>query len=370
MATHTCLGCHVAFNSYEGQRDHFQSDWHRYNAMRKVAELPPVSKETYNERVGLIKSQKQAEEEIDGKIHCQPCKKSFTSQKAFDNHTKSKKHLDTVIKYQQGASEADLNKKNKQLSATVQAVSDDEDNMEVEEVDDDEWEGEAIPITDCLICSHHSSTLEKNLQHMTSSHSFFIPDLEYCIDAVKLVEYLGEKVGCGYECLACNWKASRSYTLDSVQKHMVSKGHCFVRLEGDGLIEYADFYDYSSSYPDADEGEGNPDEEVELNQIGVSEVYQLVLPSGATIGHRSLKRYYRQSLDPNRSAVAVRSNGSMFHKIMSHYRALGYHGSTSQDAVVKHRDIKFMRRMQNKNYMKVGIKANKFQFHFRNQNPM
>ncbi|CAL4104867.1 unnamed protein product, partial [Meganyctiphanes norvegica] len=131
MATHTCLGCHVAFNSYEGQRDHFQSDWHRYNAMRKVAELPPVSKETYNERVGLIKSQKQAEEEIDGKIHCQPCKKSFTSQKAFDNHTKSKKHLDTVIKYQQGASEADLNKKNKQLSATVQAVSDDEDNMEV-----------------------------------------------------------------------------------------------------------------------------------------------------------------------------------------------------------------------------------------------
>lgn len=339
--------------------------------MRKVAELPPVSKETYNERVVQIKSeQKQAEEQADGKIHCQPCKKSFANQKAFDNHTKSKKHLDIVIKHAKGPSEADLNKKNKQMAASVQSVSDDEDEMEVEEVDDDEWEGEAIPITDCLICCHHSSTLEKNLTHMTNTHSFFIPDLDYCINVEGFIEYLGEKIGCGYECLACNWRANRSYTLDSIQKHMVSKGHCYVRLEGDGLLEYADFFDYSSSYPDAGAGDVNPDEEIELNQVGGNDGYQLVLPSGATIGHRSLNRYYRQRLDPNRSAVVVRSQGSVFHKIMSHYRALGYNGTTSQDALVKHRDIKFMRRMENKNHMRVGVKANKFQHHFRNQNPM
>ncbi|CAL4238061.1 unnamed protein product, partial [Meganyctiphanes norvegica] len=233
------------------------------------------------------------------------------------------------------------------------------------------WDADALVYLGCLMCVCHAGSPQDRLRHVNihkQSHYYYLSgDVQFII-FLDLIS--GIEVGCGYECLACNWKASRSYTLDSVQKHMVSKGHCFVRLEGDGLIEYADFYDYSSSYPDADEGEGNPDEEVELNQIGVSEVYQLVLPSGATIGHRSLKRYYRQSLDPNRSAVAVRSNGSMFHKIMSHYRALGYHGSTSQDAVVKHRDIKFMRRMQNKDYMKVGIKANKFQFHFRNQNPM
>jgi len=371
MATHTCLGCHVAFNSYEGQRDHFKSDWHRYNSMRKVAELPPVSKETYNERVVLVKSQqKQEEEQSDEKIHCQPCKKSFTNQKAFDNHTKSKKHLETVIKHEQGASEADLNKKNKQITAAVQAVSDDEDEMEVEEVDDDEWEGEPITTTDCLICSHHSATLEKNLHHMTTSHSFFIPDLEYCTNVEGLVEYLGQKVGCGYECLACNWKASRSYTLDSIQKHMVSKGHCYLRLEGDALLEYAEFYDYSSSYPDAGEANANPDDEVELNNVGDDLSFQLVLPSGATIGHRSLTRYYRQRLDPNRSAVAIHNQRSMFHKIMSHYRSLGYHGSTNQDALVKHRDMKYMHKMQNKSYMKLGIKANKFQHHFRCQNPI
>ncbi|MPC82847.1 Zinc finger protein 622 [Portunus trituberculatus] len=59
MASFTCLTCHVAFAEADGQRDHFRSDWHRYNLMRKVAELPPVSRETYNERVGQQQQQQQ-----------------------------------------------------------------------------------------------------------------------------------------------------------------------------------------------------------------------------------------------------------------------------------------------------------------------
>lgn len=61
------------------------------------------------------------------------------------------------------------------------------------------------------------------------------------------------KIGCGFECLGCKWHARRCPTLDSVRKHMIDKGHCKMTLEGDGLLEYADFYDYSSSYPDASE---------------------------------------------------------------------------------------------------------------------
>ena len=38
-----------------------------------------------------------------------------------------------------------------------------EDEMEVEEVDSDEWEEEdPIPITDCVFCSHHSANLDNN----------------------------------------------------------------------------------------------------------------------------------------------------------------------------------------------------------------
>lgn len=50
----------------------------------------------------------------------------------------------------------------------------------------------AIPVTDCLFCPHHSSSLTKNVAHMTKVHSFFIPDVEYLSDLKGLIKYLGK----------------------------------------------------------------------------------------------------------------------------------------------------------------------------------
>jgi len=58
--------------------------------------------------------------------------------------------------------------------------------------------------------------------------------------------------------------------------------------EGDAVLEYTDYYDYSSSYKDA----GDPDEEVDVEVLDGSG-YTMKLPSGATIGHRSLAIYYK-----------------------------------------------------------------------------
>lgn len=55
-------------------------------------------------------------------------------------------------------------------------------------------EPDAIPITDCLFCSHHSSCFMKNVAHMTKDHSFFIPDIEYLVDFRGLIKYLGKSV--------------------------------------------------------------------------------------------------------------------------------------------------------------------------------
>ena len=44
-------------------------------------------------------------------------------------------------------------------------------------------------------------------------------------------------------------------------------------------------YDYSTSYPDAE----NPDEEIDLNSLDDTG-FELMLPSGAKVGHRSLVR--------------------------------------------------------------------------------
>jgi len=55
--------------------------------------------------------------------------------------------------------------------------------------------------------------------------------------------------------------------------------------EGEALLEYSDFYDYSSSYPT-----DTPEDDFNIVEDANS---QLILPSGARIGKRSLMRYYR-----------------------------------------------------------------------------
>ena len=48
---YTCLTCHVAFVELAWQKEHFTSDWHRYNCKRKVADLPPLSIEEFARRL-------------------------------------------------------------------------------------------------------------------------------------------------------------------------------------------------------------------------------------------------------------------------------------------------------------------------------
>ncbi len=50
-ASFTCITCRVAFADAELQRGHYKTDWHRYNLKRKVAELPPVTAENFQQRV-------------------------------------------------------------------------------------------------------------------------------------------------------------------------------------------------------------------------------------------------------------------------------------------------------------------------------
>jgi pre-60S factor REI1 len=45
MMTFTCISCHVAFKEPNIQREHYKTDWHRYNLKRKVVDLPPVTAE-------------------------------------------------------------------------------------------------------------------------------------------------------------------------------------------------------------------------------------------------------------------------------------------------------------------------------------
>jgi len=65
MATYTCITCRVMFADKDGnegraaelQKEHYKTDWHRYNLKRKVADLPPVTAENFQQRVLAQKEQ-------------------------------------------------------------------------------------------------------------------------------------------------------------------------------------------------------------------------------------------------------------------------------------------------------------------------
>lgn len=388
----TCLTCQVGFTDSELHRNHFKGDWHRYNLKRKVANLPSVTPEEFETRkashepkvVGKIK-------EKEAPTYCIACRKKFSNCKAFDNHLDSKKHKDMVVKagpeglkvVKEKALEtiqAKDAKKPKVEEEKVEKKVEDKDGAtnndeEMEEVDSDEWEefeDDPLPVTNCLFCSKQFKTLEVTARHMTETHSFYLPDPEYLEDLLGLMEYLGAKVGQGMMCLWCSENSKQFNTLDAVQNHMVDKGHCRLKHEGASLLEYAEYYDYSSSYPEGEEGDKEKNDNVRLDELDDTG-YLMTLPSGATVGHRSLYRYFRQSINPNRELVLAkamnRPAGSSSHQLLSTYRAMGWSGTSKQEVQKKVRDIKYMSKHFNKQHMSLGMQNNlSKRMHFKDRN--
>lgn len=221
-----------------------------------------------------------------------------------------------------------------------------------------------IGVTSCLFCSSTAETIDANLEHMASVHSFFIPDADYLVDLPGLITYLGEKIAIGHVCTYCNGRGREFRSMHAVRKHMIDKSHCKLAYDAErDRLEISDFYDFTTSYPiasfksnsrrkvktlaappsedgeeweDEEEGadvvigdgesvidvdsegtiSGDEDDVDEANQLTYGDSpYELVLPSGARIGHRSMSRYYKQSfasplaaphVDPNSGAGLVR----------------------------------------------------------------
>lgn len=340
---YTCITCQVAFSSPDLQRTHYKSDWHRYNLKRKVAEFPPISAETFQERVIALKMEESVKLK-DKQCYCNDCHKSFANEKSFESHIRSHKHQNVV-------------KKNSQTASPSKPVEEHskEDSNETEEEDGEE-ESEPLEVNECLFCPQCSDNLELNLNHMSLSHGFFIPDIEYLTNLKDLMAYLGEKVGVANLCLYCNERGKMFFSTEAVQHHMIDKSHCKLFFEGDSALEFAEFYDYSKSYPEG----GSPDDNIVQSVLNVNDDLELVLPSGVALGHRYLKHHYKQHLP-----TLEQRKASLVGRVMAHYRAIGWKGS--YDVGQRQKDVSLSLKMKQQGYMKLGVKANKFQKHFRPQ---
>jgi len=107
------------------------------------------------------------------------------------------------------------------------------------------------PLLDCLFCNYRSPNSNLNIHHMGRFHGMFIPEKEYLADPEGLLQYLHLKVHEGYTCLKCN---KMLHTAEGIQTHMRDRGHCTIAFESEEeQVEIGEFYDFRSSYPDADQ---------------------------------------------------------------------------------------------------------------------
>jgi len=390
MTQLTCLACRVIFDDAESQRNHYKTDWHRYNLKRKIAELPPVTYGEFN-RIVQFHTEKREEKLQEKILACQACSKSFSSDNAYANHLKSNKHKEQAKKpLTKGSKKSNgVSSKNKQGGSKVKPKAgympplesyevDDDDSDEWEDVEEEEIEdleeldddeiSEALPPTSCLFCSHESKSLDDNFRHMTKSHSFFIPDFKYVMDLEGYLIYLGAKVGDGKVCLKCNNHSRQFRSTRACQMHMTDKGHCMLDTEGDAMLEYSDFYDFSSSYPDNNNDVDVDDELIGgMNGMTVDDsTMELILPSGARAGHRALNRYYKQNISPEET---LKKNRRLIAGIDNQVRSLGL--STAVLKVATRKQIharKFENIARSRHQLRMGVRANKFQKYFRDQN--
>ncbi|OCF76624.1 pre-60S factor REI1 [Kwoniella mangroviensis CBS 8886] len=319
----TCISCRVAFETAAEQRSHFSTDWHRYNMKRRVANLPPVAAESFNEKV-LERREQNAVRTDPRSLSCASCSKNFSSENAFRSHVQSKKHRDREaqqsISHASSTPHSDHNTPQNSYHAPSTDVGHAPSDSESEEEEDGDFSARIakarrrIQPTDCLFCPANHNSVDDNTRHMAKSHSFFIPDQDILLDLPGLLSYLGEKVAVGNLCLYCPNGGREFGSLEAVRKHMVDKAHCKLAYETEeDRAELADYYDFAGSNETADSDwedlEDNMSEVSQENsvedkikqkrQISLApDGLSLMLPSGRTLGHRSLKVYYSQRLRP------------------------------------------------------------------------
>lgn len=98
----TCMNCRLVFANPDIQREHYRSEWHRYNVKRQVAELPPISLEQFQDKVQQFHQQNADAKAAPSQeeLYCGACGKAFKTKNSYENHLNSKKHKENEVAFE------------------------------------------------------------------------------------------------------------------------------------------------------------------------------------------------------------------------------------------------------------------------------
>ncbi|KAK6454039.1 C2H2 type zinc-finger-domain-containing protein [Scheffersomyces xylosifermentans] len=348
----TCNTCSLTFPTAEDQRIHMKSEWHRYNLKRRVAQLPAIDEDLFNTKVASLTiedseepAKKKGEKQVTKKEQRRREKEALQEKKREILETAKRTMLaqmrenGTIIPQYTKQEESSVPETKPEQETTVEqeVVSKDAsveqpENKELTAEEEeqkliDEKMANKIEITPTTCLFSHPkynkvfATVDENIEHMWKNFGLYIPEQSYLVDKEGLLSYLAEKVSFGF-CIACNYQGRNA---EAAREHMKQKRHMRIPYETeDEKLEISQFYDFSSTYDNVpatnavategndedwedvseEEGAEGDDDEDDLPPAEQDAIYQngheLILPSGVVVGHRSMARYYRQNLAPER----------------------------------------------------------------------
>jgi pre-60S factor REI1 len=209
----SCNACNHSVTASERQ-NHYKSEWHRYNVKRQCAGLGPIAFDLFEEKLSALEKRKEEMAGDKKKYKCEPCRSTFSSEAAFKEHLKSKKHIkkDTKqsaapsragsappspslipatntgaaavptlvsgLESKEVSSKSSNERKDEATSVTPMDNSDDKDNKEGDEGEgDDELPADRIHVGTCLFCQGKDVTfkeVDECLEHMLKHHGMIL----------------------------------------------------------------------------------------------------------------------------------------------------------------------------------------------------
>ena len=318
-----CNHCLYVSKTYEEMKEHYKSEFHKYNLNRVTMNLAPLSYEDYKRKKDFfmkkMEEKKKAEESLKLKsqnLFCEICSKKFNSSKKLEEHLNSKNHLKNKAK------------KDEEKKDEISEISTSSKN-EIKEPKNKEPEKTTLDdIACCLFCNFKSDNLKNNFYHMVQMHNLEIPFIFYIKNYEELIKILAKKIFVYHACFTCD--TQRFETIRSLQRHMLSKGHTVINDKDLDEFLYK-YYDIKKLLSIKDKNkrkskefkilslrakvakvlneknlEGDEWEEIKSNED--EDEYEpmtlpngeLLLENGTTLGNKEFKIYYKQKFHINK----------------------------------------------------------------------
>ena len=319
----------VIFATSQEIKEHYRSDWHRYNLKRKVGGLPPIRKEAFARRLAAaLRLQEEAKNKTKKTNHLKSGKdRSSSSTSSTPSNLSRNSSENTII--------ADVNagdNESKNMDVEQNNNNNEEEEINLDELTLEELNEHANP-KQSIFDDKVFETVEDNLEYMRKKFNFVVPDLQYVSDIDGLVKYCSAKVRLGRICLYCN-KQFRSCA--AVQQHSRDMFHC--RLNVGNINNFFDeFYDYYQ-WPEGEQGMEVENEDGTPSMTKQATVN--VLPSGEIlvtgkdgerklVGTRVFNRYYKQNIRPEDTRDSVQALRK--EKLLLAYKMAGIDTKTSDE---------------------------------------